>query len=436
MRLIQAMLPAGTRESVADALTEEGVTFAFADETSVDDRALLFAPAETEDVENIVDMLRDAGVEDEGYIVLSEATVVTEQSVDIPEERSGPGHRVSREELHATMTEELRNPAEYAIFTVLSAVFAAAGLLLDSATVIVGSMVVSPVLGPAVASSVGTVVDDDGIVRKGVIRQVSGAGIAVSSAAVFALFARLVFAPHPDLHSLSQVNAFSSPVALTLAIALVAGIAGALSLTSGASTSLIGVAVAAALVPPSALVGVGIAYGEPALAVGAAVVVIVNLLSINLTSLITFRVAGYRPENWFAQRKVSRLFTRRTLVLALAVLVVSSVVVVATLNQRQNAAFEREVQRIAERISAPLSVDVRYETGFLVGDPHRVVVRTQSTQETFARRLRERIRKRTGEDVSVVVYEATGVAGRNRSALLESGVAFESPVQSSATACP
>lgn len=418
MRLIQAMLPAGTRESVADALAGEGVAFAFADETSADDRTLLFAPAETEDVEDIVDMLRDAGVEDDGYIVVNEATVVTEQPVDIEEERSGPGHRVSREELHATMTEELRNPAEYAIFTVLSAVFATAGLLLDSATVIVGSMVVSPVLGPAVASSVGTIVDDDSIVRKGIIRQVGGAGIAVLSATVFAIFARLVFAPHPDLHSLSQVSAFSSPVAFTLAIALVAGIAGALSLTSGASTSLIGVAVAAALVPPSALVGVGIAYSEPALAVGAAVVVIVNLLSINLTSLITFRVAGYRPEDWSAQRKVSRLFTRRTLVLALAVLVVSSVVVVATLNQRQNAAFEGEVQRIAERTDAPLSVDVHYETTFLFGEPNQVIVRTRSTRQAFAHRLRKRIRKHTGENVSVVVYEATSVANRNRSALL------------------
>lgn len=418
MRLIQAMLPTGTREAVTDALAEKGADFAFTEETSGREYTdLLFVPVETDDVESIIDTLRDAGVEREGYVVVSEATaVVSEDTVGIPDDRSGPGHRVSREELHTTMAEELRNPIEYVVFTVLSAVLATAGLLLDSATVVTGSMVVAPVLGPAVASSVGNVVGDDGLIRTGIGRQAAGLAVAITSATAFALLSRLLFAPHPNLFELGQVSEFSSPTALVLAIALVAGIAGALSLTSGTNTALIGVAVAAALVPPSAVVGLGIAYAEIELAVGAGVLALVNLLSINLTSIVTLRLAGYRPEGWAEQQRVRRLFTRQTLALVIGVLLVSSVVGAATLNQRQNAAFEHDVTRITDRADARVhSVDVRYETTVLFREPRTVVVRAGTVTPDFAARLRERIHRRTGETVTVVVYEASSVAGTSTS---------------------
>lgn len=408
------MLPVGTREAVTDALTEQGTDFAFAGETSGREYTdVLFVPAETDDVETIIDTLRDAGVEREGYVVVSEATaVVSEDPVDIPNERSGTGHRVSREELHATMTEELRNPTEYLLFTVLSAVLATAGLLLDSPTVVTGSMVVAPVLGPAVASSIGNVIGNDDLVRTGIVRQLAGLAVAITSATGFAFLSRVLFAPNPDLLALGQVGEFSSPTALALAIALIAGIAGALSLTTGTSTSLIGVAVAAALVPPASVVGLGVAYGERGLAVGAGVLALVNLLAINLTSLVTLRVAGYRPEGWFERQRVRRLFTRQALALVLGVLVVSSVVGAATLNQRENAAFERDVTRITDRIDGrALSVDVRYETTVLFREPRAVVVRAGMAPPEFATRLRERIRRHTGESVAVVVYEASSVAG-------------------------
>lgn len=425
VRLIQAVLPAGTRESVADALTDEEVNFAFAGETSGREYTdLLFVPAETDDVEGIIEMLRDAGVPEEGYVVVSETeAVVSDRPVESSEEgdeKVRPGHQISREELHSAMAEELRTPAEYVIFTALSAVFATAGLLLDSATVVTGSMVVSPILGPAVASSVGTVVGDEGLVREGFKTQVGGAAVAIVSATGFALLSRVVFAPKHGITSLGQVSQFSSPVALTLAIALVAGVAGALSLTSGANTALVGVAVAAALVPPSAVVGLGIAYGEVELAVGAGVLVLVNLFSINLMSLVTFRAAGYRPDSWFEREQVRELFTRRVLAPALGVLVVSSVVGAATLQQRQNAGFERDVRHITDRTDARLlSVDVRYESTILFRQPRMVVVRVGENPPGFAGHLHDRIRRRTGENVEVVVYEATGVAGRNRSSLHE-----------------
>ncbi len=57
--------------------------------------------------------------------------------------------------------------------------------------------------------------------------------------------------------------------------------------------------IAAALIPPSAAVGITVAWGMSGAAIGAAVLVIVNLLSINLAALATLWIAGYRPQGLF-----------------------------------------------------------------------------------------------------------------------------------------
>jgi len=59
------------------------------------------------------------------------------------------------------------------------------------------------------------------------------------------------------------------------------------------------VMIAAALIPPSAAVGITVAWGMYGAALGAGALVIVNLLSINLAALVTLWVAGYRPQGLF-----------------------------------------------------------------------------------------------------------------------------------------
>lgn len=69
--------------------------------------------------------------------------------------------------------------------TAISAVVAVIGLLQNSAALVVGSMVIAPLIGPAMAAAVGTVIDDHELATRGIRLQIIGLGLAIVSAAVF-----------------------------------------------------------------------------------------------------------------------------------------------------------------------------------------------------------------------------------------------------------
>ncbi|WP_254543246.1 TIGR00341 family protein [Halomarina pelagica] len=436
MRSIQAIVPEGSREAVERALSDLDLDQPYAIVDSADGGGdVLFVTVDTDDVEPLLESLRDVGVDEGGTAVVTDASVVLpepddggeadEEGGEGGEESEGSTSHVARHELQAAMREQLGDPVDDALFTVLSAVLACAGLILDSPTVITGSMVIAPLLGPGIASSVGSVVGDDDLVRTGIRAQVGGVVLAVASATVFALLARALVLPTLPLDSLDQIVEFSDPVVFTLIIALVAGVAAALSLTSDVSTALVGVAVAAAIVPPSAAIGLGIGYWRPSLLVGAAVLVLVNVLSINLTSLLTLWSRGYLPSDLFERRRVRTVSARRALALALSGLVVSAAVGYATLDYRANATFEREVDRaVSESRIDATAVTVEYDPGMLGREPRTVVVHAAAAPDGAAAALEERIRKTTGQSVSVVVYEANGRAGGPTGSIKP---AFEAP---------
>jgi len=179
--------------------------------------------------------------------------------------------------------------------TVISAVIATAGLLLNSPATVVGSMVIAPLIGPAMSAAVGTVVDDEEMFRRGVRMQVLGVAVAIAAATLFAFALRWLALVPPGLDplDLAEVSERLAPNVLVLVVAIGAGLAGIISLMTGVSAALVGVMIAvAALIPPAAAVGIGIAFQIPRLVIGAGVIVAVNVLSINLSALVTLWYEG------------------------------------------------------------------------------------------------------------------------------------------------
>jgi conserved hypothetical protein TIGR00341 len=320
--------------------------------------------------------------------------------------------RIPREELQTKAQNLSRSTLNYIALTVISAIVATSGLLQDSAAVVVGSMVIAPLIGPAMASCVGTVISDDALFREGIRSQIIGVTVAVVSATLFAAGYRAALAPDLELLLIQQVAERAHPGLLSLAIALGAGTAGALSLTSGADEALVGVMIAVALMPPAAAVGLGIAYVDLTLAVGAGVLVLVNLLSINVAGVATVWLRRYKPTHWYDAREARRLTGRRLLIFGLAILVLTSFLATSSLAARENAQFERTVERIAETSTDNLlSVDFEYEATLLTQQPHSVTVRVADADPPDATAIRERIREETGTDVSVrVVSERMSVS--------------------------
>jgi uncharacterized hydrophobic protein (TIGR00341 family) len=413
MRLIQTLVPEGKRQLVVDLLEDAEIEYAVTSETARSDYSdIVYIPTDVDSVEGILDELRDVGVEREGYMIVSDVeTIVSDrfeqqQADDEDDKDNGVAEdeRISREELQTKARNLSRSTTNYIALTLISAVVATAGLLQDSAAVVVGSMVIAPLIGPAMASCVGTVVSDDALFWEGVRSQVIGLTIAVGSATLFAAGYRATLAPELELLLIQQVAERAHPGLLSLAIALGAGVAGALSLTSGADEALVGVMIAVALMPPAAAVGLGIAYRDLTLAVGAGVLVLVNLLSINVAGVAAIWLKRYRPTHWYDAQEARRLTGRRLLIFGVSILLLSSFLATSSLAARENAQFEATVETIAEDTTENLlAVEFSYEPNLLTQQPDIVTVRVYGENPPAAATLRERIREQTGVDVGVRV---------------------------------
>jgi uncharacterized membrane protein len=113
-----------------------------------------------------------------------------------------------------------------------------------------------------------------------------------------------------------------------MALALASGAAAALSISTGVSSVLVGVMVAAALLPPAATIGIALAAWEPRAAAGAALLLGVNLAAVNLAAIGVFLAKGVRPRTWH-ERSDARQSIRLTM-LALGIgLAVFAVLIVA-----------------------------------------------------------------------------------------------------------
>lgn len=433
LRSIEVLVPEGGLEAVVDALEARAIDYAVVDETSSRDFDAVVAFAVPKDeVESVLDEFREVGVEEDGYAIVNAPEAVvseryerriaakerakaeeeakedeegTEARTEVEDDTSDDEERIARDELRTTAADMSRSSRNFLLFSVISAIVAAAGLMTDSAAVVVGSMVIAPLIGPAMASSVGSVINDDELFLEGVKSQFLGLFVAGVSATAFAVLARFLVAPEVDFRLFAQVAERINPGVLSLVVALGAGIAGALALTSGVSAALVGVMIAAALIPPVATAGLGVAYLDVPMWFSASVLVVVNMLSINLASLATLWLKGYRPENWYEERAARRRTQKRVALLVVVVLALSSMLVYSEVDTRQNRAFEDAVQDVVVDELGDASVTVEYETQVFHREPVRVVVTTSTDRRGVADLLAGRIAERTGHELPVeVVY--------------------------------
>ncbi|WP_071933338.1 TIGR00341 family protein [Halodesulfurarchaeum formicicum] len=431
MRLVQIAVPTGKRGTVLETLDSLDIEYVVSEETgSRNIAAVVEFPLPASAVEDVLDELREVGVDEEAITVVIEAQTVISRKFDALKDRYEEANKedpakIAREELVATVDGLAPDISTYVVMSIISAIVATAGILLDSPAVVVGSMVIAPLIGPAMATSVGSVVADREIFVRGVTRQAIGFGVAIPAAALFALFAKSVnlVPPGIDLLAIEQVSGRLSPDFLSLAVALGAGVAGALSLSTGVSTALVGVMIAAALIPPTAVIGIGIAWAMPQAVLGASVLVLVNVLSINLAALLVLWYEGYQPEDWFQLSEARTATLKRIAVLAVAIAALSVFLGATTLATYQNATFEDQVQTEVEGTLAGiedaelLEVEFKHRQTLLYRDVDSVVVSVgvragDSPPEGLAAELSTRIETETGQSVPIEVrYLAIERAG-------------------------
>ncbi len=179
--------------------------------------------------------------------------------------------------------------ADFFVMIGLSAAIASFGLLMDSPAVIIGAMLVAPLMAAIVGVGLGVVEGELQLIRRAASAALRGAVLAVAVSMVIGLL-------QPGGEAGPEIISRTMPTLLDLGVALASGAAGAYALSrKDVQTSLAGVAIAAALVPPLATVGIGVAIARPDIALGALLLYVTNFVAIAAAGGITFLLLGFGP---------------------------------------------------------------------------------------------------------------------------------------------
>lgn len=244
---------------------------------------LLLADLAREAVSDVVGALQAAGG-DRCSITLETVDTTLSRSADAAE-RAAPGRGVDAvvwEEVAARTGEESELSASFLALLVIATLLAAVGVLLDSPVLIVGAMVVGPEFGPVAGLTVALAERRADLARRSLRALLIGFPAAVLAAVVLTLVVRLT-AGLPDTYLGGQrpLTAFiSRPDGYAVLVALLAGVAGVVSLTSAKSAALVGVAVSVTTVPAAADMGVAAAAGRWDECGGATAQLLVNLVAL------------------------------------------------------------------------------------------------------------------------------------------------------------
>ncbi len=173
----------------------------------------------------------------------------------------------------------------------LSVCLATFGLIADSPAVIIGAMVVAPLMGPVLGVAASLVM---GWPKRGARQAV----IVVSGALGAIALAVLISAILPgDLDGPPrELLARTKPNLLDLGVAMAAGAVGAYTLVRReAAEAMAGAAIAVALVPPLATIGIALESGRPDMAFGATLLVTANVVGVIFSGALTFLFGGFVP---------------------------------------------------------------------------------------------------------------------------------------------
>ena len=176
--------------------------------------------------------------------------------------------------------------ARYAFMIIMACGIAMLGLLQNSVAVIIGAMLISPLMGPIVQLGMGLATFELRSIRNSLGTLLAGVLLALSIAVLIVWMSPLKAAT-------SEILARTEPTFFDLLVAVFSGLAGAYATVTRKGETIVGVAIATALMPPLAVVGYGIAVGNGSIAGGAAFLFMTNLLAIALSVTIVARLYGF-----------------------------------------------------------------------------------------------------------------------------------------------
>jgi len=283
----------------------------------------------------------------------------------------------------------------FTVMLSLSVVVAVMGLLAGSAAVVIGAMLLAPLMTPVLGTAAALAM---GLPKKALVSATRVVLATVGCIALAYLASKVALTGSESLSS--EIESRTRPDLRDLIVALAAGTAGAYaSVRSDTSSSLPGVAVAVALVPPLATVGVTLEAGNTVWAQGAFLLYLTNLVAIVFASIIVFLVTGFVPPR--------RLATTVPRVLSAVAITVAAVVLISVplLRASLGAADASRRERDAIEAVGDWLGDLPLEIESLGLDRNPVVVELSGPAQPPPKELLEaRLAVVLEQDVQVAVF--------------------------------
>lgn len=312
---------------------------------------------------------------------------------------SAPGEDVPAADTHgrslilASVARDARLDRKFILLITLATAIATLGLLQDSAAVVIGAMLVSPLLGPIMGVGFGLATLEPTLIKRSLLTLGAGMGAAIG-------IAMLLVWLSPIADVTGELSARTQPTLLDLGVAVVGGIAGVYAILRKLSGVMVGVAIATALVPPLSTVGFGLVTGRLDMALGAGLLFLTNTLAIAFAATVVARLNRFGPSltpQHTAMQVVGIVLTLGILSIPLALSLnrIAREVAARSVVQTQLGALIDGATRIDE-----LSVQLQDEA--VTVDGVLLVDRFDATLNT---RLRDAVAERLDRTVSVNIVQ-------------------------------
>ncbi|MEU0046355.1 DUF389 domain-containing protein [Streptomyces werraensis] len=244
-----------------------------------------------EAADDLLSGLQRLGLDTTGSIAVENVDLSLSERADRAE-KEAPGEgadAVLWEHLTEATHEESTLSVTYLSFLTLATMIAACGVVLDNAVLIVGAMAVGPEFGPLAGISTATVQRRPRLAMRSLIALLVGFAVAMALTVGFSLFMDAVglFSKEQLEGERPQTGFVYAPDWFSFVVAVLAGTAGTLSLTSAKSGALVGVAISVTTVPAAANAAVALSYGDTVQTWGSTEQLLLNLFGITLAGTLT-----------------------------------------------------------------------------------------------------------------------------------------------------
>ncbi len=399
MRKLSITVPNEDTKKVVEILEETGYEFSIIEGKATN---LIMSAVHTDDVGPLITELQKEGIgRVTGTLYVSSAELVIPYK---PHKMNLTGvKRIAIEELYRDVEQGTKLDRNYVIFIVLSAILASLGLLANNVVAVIASMVIAPLMGPIIGTSLGTVLSDKKLFKEGLKAEIFGLLLSIAAGYIIGFL-------YPEAEVTSEILLRASPTLFDVGLAVVSGSAAAICFTSGVATALVGIAIAAALMPPAVNVGLGLALQRYDIALGSALLLLTNVFSINITALAVFWLKDVKPTLSLRRKKLARgLARRRGFLVVVSLLVLCLPIGITTYNAIVQNNVQRTTTKIVEEEIADIPGTEIEDIATLLNIPRReLFVEVDVTSENpigveVAETIAQRIQQETGFTTTVEI---------------------------------